>query len=138
MYALNMCKTEQNLTVWYGSFSTVGLEFRRHRSSGGVAIAPCQTLFILAVRQVGGAGDVGLSVLAEEGASLGGEEGGVLCGSGGGSGSLNDRRADSTEVWVILLLRELRKSDEILVELSFKFKLTGSGRRRVVHSSDRP
>lgn len=115
------------------------MEFRRRRSSGGVAIAPGQTLFILAVRRVGEAGDIGLSVLGEEGASLGGEEGGVLCGSGGGGGdSVNDRRADSTDVWVIVLLRELRKSDEILVELYFKFKLTGSGRRQVVHSSDRP
>lgn len=114
------CKTEQNLTVWCGPFCTLDLEFRRCRSSGGVAIAPSQTLFILAVRRVGGAGDVSLSILGEEGASLGGEEGGVLCGSGGGGGSLNDRRADSTDVWVIVLLRELRKSDEIPVELSFK------------------
>lgn len=91
MYTLNTCKTEQNLTVWCGSFSTLGLEFRRRRSSGGVAIAPGQTLFILAVRRVGEAGDVGLSVFGEEGASLGGEEGGVLCGRGGGGGSLNDR-----------------------------------------------
>lgn len=96
------------------------MEFRWRRSSGGVAIAPGQTLFILAVRRVGEAGDVGLSVLGEEGASLRGEEGGVLCGSGGGGGSLNDRRADSTDVWVIVLLRELQKSDEIPFELSFK------------------
>lgn len=79
------------------------MEFRRRHSSRGVAIAPGQTLFILAVRRVGEVGDIGLSVLGEEGASLGGEKSGVLCGSGGG-GSLNDRRADSTDVWVIVLL----------------------------------
>ena len=69
-------------------------------------VAPSQILFTLAVRAVGDAGDIALTGLDEEGASLGGDEGGVLCGGGGGGGSSEDGTAADARICVIVLRRK--------------------------------
>ena len=59
------------------------MDVRWRGALSGVVVAPSQILFTLAVRVVGDAGGIAPAGLGEEGASLGGDEGGVLCGGGG-------------------------------------------------------
>lgn len=55
---------------------------RQHGAYGGVAVAPGQLLSALVVCVVGEAGGVATTLPDEEGASLGGDEGGILRGEG--------------------------------------------------------
>ena len=82
------------------------MDVRWRSALSGVVVAPSQILFTLAVRAVGDAGDIALTGLDEEGASLGGDEGGVLCGGGGGGGSSEDGTAADARICVIVLRRK--------------------------------
>lgn len=92
--------TEWKLTIWCGSSCTLGWDFRWCSSYRGVAVAPGQIVFTLAVCGVGEAGDITLTIPGEEGASLGGDEGGILC----SGGSFKDRTTADTGICVIILL----------------------------------
>lgn len=71
------------------------MDVRWRGALSGVVVAPSQILFTLAVRVVGDDGGIAPTGLGEEGASLGGDEGGVLCGGGGGGSSEDGAAADA-------------------------------------------
>lgn len=90
------------LTVGAGSSCRSGLDLRWRSTYRGVVVAPSQLLFTLALRLVGEAGRVARTIPDEEGASPGGDEGGIFC--GGGGGSIKDWTAADAGVRVIILL----------------------------------
>lgn len=76
-----LSESSPGLTVWCGSPSRWRVQLGRCGACGGVAVAPEQAVFALAVCVGGDAGDVGLGISDEEGAASGRDEAGVVRGN---------------------------------------------------------